>query len=115
MKNDFCGQVGYVATYCQDYSNIEGRIEITGEEFKEILEDNFNYLTTKIESVEDYNYKKKNICFQVFDKETNLRIMDNKYFICVLEASEIEKGMIIGIHDNSNFKAYLTKGIENEN
>ncbi len=112
MRNNFCGQEGYIATYCQDYSNIEGRIEITGEEFKKILEDNFNYLTTKVEPVVDYNYKKKNICFQVFSKETDLRIMDNKYFICVSAASDIEKGMIIGIHDNSNFKAYFTKGNE---
>lgn len=105
----FRGQKGDSASYKQDYSNIGPSIDISAEEFKDLIELNFDNLTTTIVDTTDFNNKKTRVCFTVEEKDTDKTVIYNKGFICVKEATNTEEGMVVGIHDMLNYKAYFKK------
>jgi len=100
MKKSF--KKGDIGSYIQDYSDYTINLKkITGEEFKNYIEESFPNLIAKLEKTNGWGNTPYNYVPVVYKNDEIY--LYNKLFICIKEATKNENGLIIGIHDFSNY------------
>jgi len=107
-------EIGDINVHMKDYSNLDNRVEIDGKEFQEMIESNFPEYRVESEYIKGWNTDKKHLlCKEVYlkrpESKKDLRVMMDKSFIVIKEATDREDGIVIGIHDKDNFKAIIKK------